>query len=493
MSLIKRFLGETVVYGLSSIVGRLIGFLLLPLYVTVLEPDEYGSYAEIYAYIALYYVFFVWRFDSGYFNFYKSEKDVLSQTLAAVLGFSTFFALLLILNASFVASHLFQISTDYKWVVYCIAGVLFFDALAEIPFAHLRLRHRAWAFAGVRLTNIIVNLGLNCFFLLVLPKWAETSAFWNGLYYSDFQIRYIIISNLIASLLSFTLLLPVWLNIRLAIDRQLFKRMFAYASPLVLVSLAGISNELLDRILIPRLLTGELAERKAQLGIYSAVYKFSLIISLFTQAYRYAAEPFFYSNTERKNSPQIYAAVGTYYFIIACFGFLSLMLFLPYVALLLGTGPYKDGLFILPILVWANICLGMYYNFSVWYKLTDNTRLGAVIALIGVGITIGLNLLLVPLMGYAGAAWTTLACYFGMAMISYLWGRNYYALPYDWGKLIGYTLLSFAIWQISEMGLAPLHLNAWLEVAIHIFMLAAFLGIVYYFERNNLKRLLAIQ
>lgn len=442
MSTIKKLASQTVIYGLSSVLGRAISFLLLPLYTAVFTTEQYGIQSLIYVYAGVLFVFYVLRFDTAYFRFVADDKWSSKSFETAFSGVFTSASLLsaiVLLGAPLWATYLFNIGEEYIYLVRCIGIILFFDALAEIPYARLRHEHRAMRFASIRLLNIVMNVGLNCVFLLLLP--AESIAL-----FGDLGIGFIFLSNVIASITCFLLLWPQWKNFRWKYDGALMGSMWRYAWPLVLVGLAGIINELIDRALLDRLLPFDDATNKAQAGIYSAVYKFSILITLFTQAYRYAAEPFFFQHAKDKNSPKVYAQVAEYFVLAACIGFLCIMFGMPWLKLILRNPEYYEGIKVVPILIMANIFLGIYYNLSVWYKLTDKTRYAMYIALGGAAVTLILNVLLIPTWGYVGSAWATFICYGLMTLASYFIGRQYYDLQHRLGRMLLYMGISAVIY-----------------------------------------------
>ena len=448
---IRNLASETLIYGLSSVLGRAVSFVLLPIYTAVFSTTEYGIQSLVYVYAAVLFVFYVLRFDTAYFRFASDKKWRSTSFETAFTGVgaaSLVISSILFVGTPWIADTLFNIPAPYHYIIRMLALILFFDALAEIPFARLRLENKALRFATIRLTNIFINVGLNCFFLLFIPWFMkvnpDSSLFdW---YNPNIGIGFIFISNLVASLMSFILLFPQWKSIRLRIDDQLIRQMWSYASPLVIVALAGIINEMIDRAMLDRMLPYDDATNKAQAGIYSAAYKFSILISLFIQAYRYAAEPFFFKHANHKSSPKLYAKAAEYFVLAACIGFLCIMFYLPFLKQLMRNTEYHEGVVVVPILIMANIFLGIYYNLSVWYKLTDKTRYAMYIALGGAVITLILNYILIPIWGYVGSAWATLVCYGAMTFSSYFIGRRHYKLEHSMIRMLIYMIASAIIY-----------------------------------------------
>ena len=306
------------------------------------------------------------------------------------------------------------------------------------------------------------------------------------IYNPNFGVGYVFIANLVASAATLLLLSPVFLKIKLHYDKALMRKIAIYAAPLIIVGFASVINELFDRTMLKWYLPGTTEENLAQLGVYSAVYKLAMLMSLFTQAFNYAAEPFFFSNAKRDDAQQIYAQVAKLFAMVGCVAFLGILLYLDIVKYFLG-GDFREGLHVVPILLMANLCLGLYYNFAIWYKLKDKTHIGAYIAIGGALITIVLNLIWIPTLGYTGSAWATLICYAFMASAAYLVGQRYYPIPYAIPRillLIGLALVTyFASLPIrSQFGDGTL-----MMYFLNTILLFAFLGVMYWLEKDWIK------
>lgn len=475
---LRKLAGQTIIYGVSSVLGRAISFVLLPLYTAVFSTAEYGVQSLVYVYAPILFVFYVLRFDTAYFRFASDEKwksNCFDSTFTTIGVVSLMLSLVLIMSAPWLTASVFNISSEYTYIIRIMGVILFFDALSEIPYAKLRLENKAIRFATIRMVNIFVNVGLNCFFLLFIPWYLGVypDSNWFNWYNPELGIGFIFISNVVASIVVFLLLTPQLRHVRLKVDGQLLNQMWSYAYPLVIVAIAGIVNELIDRVMLDRLLPYDDETNKAQVGIYSAAYKFSIIISLFTQAYRYAAEPFFFSHARDKRSPEIYARAAEYFVIAACIGFLCIMFFLPQLKYLMRQADYHEGLVVVPILIMANIFLGIYYNLSVWYKLTDKTRFAMYIALAGACTTILLNYFLIPVWGYLGSAWATCCCYGLMTFLSFYIGRKHYELKHNLNRLCLYMLSSVFIYYLIEGLVSNFVLIPALKYIIYILVLVA--------------------
>ncbi|MEO6038353.1 MAG: oligosaccharide flippase family protein, partial [Saprospiraceae bacterium] len=348
-----------------------------------------------------------------------------------------------------------------------------------------RLEQRPRYFVFAKLSWIATNIILNLFWLLFCP-WAASNG-WDWVYYvwsPGLGVAYIFLANVVASALTLLLLLPQLRKVRASFDPVLWVKMMRYAGPLIIVTFAGVANEMLDRAILTRLLPGTLAENQAQLGIYSANYKLAMLITMFTQAYRYAAEPFFFRHAADKDALKIQANATKWFTIVATAAMLGILLFLDLVKGFIGE-KFRGGLFVVPILLVANLLLGIYYNFSVWYRLKDRTLLGAWISVGGAAITVALNLWWVPIIGYAGAAWATLVCYAFMSWMTWYTGSKHHPVPYELGRMGLYVAVALAMFGFSRWA-EPL-LTAWplLLWALRVGLFTGFLGLVWGLEREN--------
>ena len=452
MSLLKKLVGQTAIYGLSSIVGRLLNFLLVPLYTGIFAPEEYGIFSVIMTVVAFAMVVLTYGFETAFFHFTNKEEDsekVLSTGFISLLSTSLLFLVLATFNSQYVANllHVSEYPNFISWLVW----ILVLDVLTTLPFAKLRVDHRAWRFAFVRLVNIGVNIGLNLFFYLLCPyllKQGFALNFVGSIYDPAMGIGYIFISNLIASAVMLLLLTPEIFKLKFSFDFAVWKKMWKYGFPLLIGGLAYVTNETADKLLLKHLLPADTAT--AQVGVYSACYKIAIFMSLFIQAFRYGAEPFFFAQAQKKDAKEQYAIVMRYFIAFTAFIFLSINVFIDIIKHFIQDEAYHAGLDVVPILLLANLFLGMYYNLSVWYKVSEKTRFGAYLSLAGAAITIGLNILLIPTMSYMGSAWATLICYASMCVMSYVFSRRHYPISYNWKYICFYLLFAlglFYIWQ----------------------------------------------
>lgn len=486
-NLLGKLAGETAVYGLSTIVGRLLNYLLVPLYTyQFTDPADFGVVTEFYAYASFLNVVLTYGMETAYFNF-SAKRDrspaVYSTALFSLALSSALFLAVFTLNAQAVAEVLrYPLHAEY---VLWMAWVIGLDAVTAIPFARLREQQRAGRFALLKTLNILVNIGGNLLFL-GLGKWAFESAAvpawlaWAAtLYDPAIGIGYVFIANLVASAVTLLLLAPEFLAARARPELALWRHMLVYALPLLLAGLAGMVNETMDRVLLKYLLPGQIAMQ--QLGIYGACYKISILMSLFIQAFRYAAEPFFFARHRQADARELYARVMRWFVVACSFIFLAVMANIAWVQYFVGAS-YRAGLGVVPILLLANLCLGVFFNLSIWYKLTEQTRFGTYLALWGAAVTLALNFWWIPRFGFMGAAWATLICYASMAFWSYLLGQKHFPVPYDLKRLLGYPLLAVALYAIMTRvdGLAPLA-----ELLARNGVLALFLAAVLLLERRQ--------
>ncbi len=486
---LKKLAGQTAIYGLTSIVGRLLNWFLVPIYIGTAKftPDQYGIITEMYSYVAFLVVFLTYGMETAFFRFSTLQehdnKKVYSTIIYSLFTTSFVFIALAFLFDQSIANWL-KYPNNKEFVTW-FAMIVGLDAVASIPMAKLRADNRPIKFAVINFANIGVNIGLNLFFLaycLPMYKAGETNWLIETFYNPEIGVGYVFIANLIASIVKFLLLLPDMLKAKFSVEFVLLKKMFIYALPLLVFGLAGIVNETIDRIMLKRMLfesKGEL-ETMTQIGIYGACYKVSIIVTLFIQAFRYAAEPFFFAQEKEKNAKEIYASIMTYFVIICATIFLGVMLYIDIVKYFIPNEAYWEGLKVVPVLLFANISLGIYYNQSIWYKLSGKTKYGAYIGILGAFITVLLNYIWIPVFGYVGSAWATLICYSSMCIISFVLGQKHYPIKYNYSKIGIYLglalLLYFATTQFTIE-------NFYIKHLIHTLIIFAFLGFIYAIER----------
>ena len=486
MNPLKKLLGQTAIYGLSSIVGRLLNYLLVPLYTRYFTTSEYGDVTIMYAYAAFLLIILSYGIETAFFRFsqIESNKRVVFSTAFISLLFSTsFFVALIYFNAQSIANTL-SFGQHPEYIQY-FAFIIGLDTLSSISFAKLRENNQATRFALIRLLNIFINIGLNLLFIIYCPfaiaNNLPTADFIQGFYSPDFGIGYIFIANLVATVVTFLMLLPEMSQFIWRFDKVLWRKMMVYALPLMVAGLAGITNETIDRILLQYLLPEDISA--SEIGLYSAFYKLSIIMTLFVQTFRFAAEPFFFSQEKERNAKQVYAQIMKYFSIVTAFIFLSVMIYYDVVKQFIGSAFHDErGVVIVPILLLANLFLGLYYNLSVWYKLTEKTQYGAYMSMLGAAITVIFNLALIPYLGFVGSAWATLFCYFLMTLCSYFLGQKYYPIAYPLRRISLYFSLMLGFYFLS------IYLS--LGMGVNTFFLIIYIVVVYVLEKPK-KRVIS--
>jgi O-antigen/teichoic acid export membrane protein len=451
---LKKLAGQTAVYGLSSIVGRLLNYLLVPLYTRHFTTAEYGEVTTLYAFVAFLVIILTYGTETAFFRFSQREQNkklVYSTSLISLLISSVLFVAAILLNADNIASALhFAGHPEYiQW----FALIIGLDAISSISFAQLREHNKAARFALIRLVNIFVNIGLNLFFIIYCPFAIKnnlpSAEFVQSIYSQEMGIGYIFIANLVASGLTILMLIPEMTSSLWRFDFSLWKKMMWYAMPLMIAGLAGITNETIDRLLLKYLLPTDIAD--AEIGLYGAFYKLSIIMTLFVQTFRFAAEPFFFNQEGKQNAKRVYADVMKYFTIITAIIFLAVTVYYDIVIEFIGKDYHDErGAIIVPILLLANLFLGIYYNLAVWFKLTEKTKYGAYLSIFGAVITLALNFALIPQIGFVGSAWATLVCYAAMMAASYFMGRKHYPIPYNIKRIGGYLTLMMSLFFFSH-------------------------------------------
>jgi O-antigen/teichoic acid export membrane protein len=493
---IKKLAGQTAIYGIPGILGRILGYLLVPLYTRVFAPGEYGTVNVFYSYASFLMVVLTYGMETAFFRFHQQETEkerVFSTGMISLLLTSGVFIFFIVAFAGPIAGWIDY--ADHPEYVIWFGFILTLDVVSAIPFARLRAQNKPRRFAAIKLAGIIINIALNLFFILLCPYILKHYDGFlrnavNAVYRSDWGIEYIFVSNLIASAIVLLLLLPEILSTKWKINPDLWKRMLLYAFPLLFAGMAGIVNETFDRLLLRYLLPHDIAEY--QVGIYSACYKISILMTIFIQAYKYAAEPFFFSHAKDKNARVVYARIMDYFVITVAIIFLGTMVYLDDVVLpFLIDKDYWEGRRVIPVLMLANLFLGVYYNLSIWYKLTGKTIWGAWFSVIGAIITLILNFWWIPLTadhlisGYYGSAWATFICYALMMILSYVFGQKYYRIEYNLKKFFGYLGLSVFLYFASTLVKIDSRL---LSFTFHSFLLAGFLTIIIFIEKPGLVK-----
>lgn len=457
MSILRKLASQTAVYGLSSVLGRMLNYLLVPLYTSVFLPSEYGIVTELYAYVAFLNILYIYGLETAYFRFSSKEKSTEYFNLAftSILITSLLFSGIIWFFSESVA-ELLQYPGKAHYIQW-LAAILAIDAVVAIPFARLRQTGKANHFALFKLSNIGVNILLNLFFILWCPLILETypESFVSNIYDPKLGVGYVFLSNLIANGLYLVFFIPDWMKLKLNFDQAEWKRMMKYAWPVLIIGFAGVTNEMLSRAILKYRLPEGYYEGFTNLeilGIFGACYKLAVFMTLAVQAFRYAFEPFFFAQAKEKNSPRVFSQIMTWFVLFTAFSWVILSVFMPYYApIFLRQESYLMALDAVPWLLGGGLFLGVFYNLSLWYKLTDKTLYGAYISLIGAAATFILNWTLIPAMGYMGSAIATFTSYLLMVIVSYMWGAKHYPVPYQLLKVISYIGFAGLGILINEM------------------------------------------
>lgn len=456
MAGIKALAKETAVYGLSSIIGRFLNWCLVPLYVYVFPTQEYGIVSYLYSFTAVALVILNYGMETGYFRFASRSEDpdrVYTTALTSV-GFTSclFIILLTALLGPISRAMLLPNHSSYVMMLGIIVAI---DAFSNIPFAYLRFKKKAYRFAGIKMLNVGLNIGLNLLFILGCPALmkccpALVSWFYEPLGGAAFGIGWIFVANLISSVIVLLCLLPELSGRRMVCDMALLRKMLRYSWPLLILGVAGILSQNMGQILIPYLFQGHESEARSMVGIYGANIKIAIVMVMFTQAFRYAYEPFIFAQAKSDGDTRLraYADAMKFFVIFGLFIFLGVMFYLPVIKYFVSPS-YWAGLSVVPVMMVAELCFGVFFNLSVWYKVTDRTRWGMWLSLICFALMLGFNLWLVPAIGipdgYMGSAWAALLAYSGVMIISYLVGRHYYPIPYQTAKMGLYAVLAILL------------------------------------------------
>ncbi|MCM1429618.1 MAG: polysaccharide biosynthesis C-terminal domain-containing protein [Clostridium sp.] len=493
MAGIKSLVKDTAVYGLSSIIGRFLNWCLVPLYVYIFkDPASYGVVSYLYSFTAVALVILNYGMETGFFRFANKDPEpekVYTTSLLSV-GFTSLLFILLLSAFINPVSRWILLPNDslYIWLLGITVAV---DAFCNIPFAYLRYKNKAFLFAGIRLFNVFLNIALNLFFLVACPAIEQSypaliSWFYAPVGGADFGIGWIFVANIISTLGVFIALLPQLPRARWRFDGRLLRKMLSYSWPLLILGVAGILSQNMGQLIIPRLFEGNEEAARTMVGIYGANIKIAIVMVMFTQAFRYAYEPFIFSNArkEGENNRQAYADAMKFFLIFALWIFLGVMFYLPILKFFISPG-YWEGLRVVPIMMIADICFGIFFNLSLWYKLTDRTQWGMYFSLICFALMLGLNVWFVPLIGipdgYMGSAWAALISYFLVMVLSYFVGRHYYPIDYPLKRMGTYTLLAGVLYAIGVWAEWPQAI--WATYTLRTLMLILYIAMVCSFEQ----------
>lgn len=489
MSLYKNLFKQTAIYGLATVLPRMLSFLLVRIHTDNLVTADYGQVTILLAFMVFFNVILSYGMETAFFRFYNSEdnkKDVVETSTISIFWTSMGFLFLSLFFRNTISGW---IDVDVEFVTYAI-WILVLDALVIIPFSKLRAEQKPIRYAVIKIGNVVVNMALNLFFLLYLPQIAQNNpdTFLATIYFEGFQIGYIFMANLIASLATFVVLSPNYFHVKWHFDFRLWKKMMQYGFPILIAGIAFAVNEHLDKIILGYLLPEDIAE--SSVGAYSACYKLGLFMVLYATAFRLGIEPFFFSHASSENAKQTYANITKYFIIFGSLILLGVIVFADLLKyFLLPNKEYWGAMKVVPLIILANFFLGIYNNLSVWYKLTDKTKVGAYISIVGAILTLVLNFFLIPYFdknghnGYMGSAIATIIAYGSMMIISYILGNKYYPVPYDMKKIGGYLGISILFSILSFYFFRE-------NYFVGIPLIIAFTYFIYYNEKETLNKII---
>jgi len=482
LSSVKSLLGQTAIYGLPTIVGRLLNYFLVPLYTSesvFKNPADYGVISELYAWVAFLIILLPLGMETAFFRFFNEKEDkdaVFRSSFITVIGFNIIFFIVLLFASQSIADAMMY--SEHPEFIVLLGAIVCVDAIAALPMAKLRSENKALRFSTIHFTAIAVNVGLNLFLMLVVFNPEKPME----------GVLFILLANLLASCVKLVGTYKDFLNLKWKYNKELALEMLRYSFPLIIAGFAGIVNETLDRIMMKPLLiqAGSTPEYSLeQVGIYSACYKLAMIVAIFLQAYRYAAEPFFFAQSKNEDRNKVYIKIMNYFVAAVCLVFIGVSLNIDIFKYFIRSEEYWSGLYVVPILLLANVFLGIYYNQSIWYKLSGQTKFGAYIAIGGGAITILVNMIFIPLYGFEASAWATLIVY-GLQMVaSYLLGQKYYPIKYNlrkFGLYFGLALGLFFIAQIVDMD--PNEFT-WAKFFFHNSLILLYVFVVWFMEKPS--------
>ncbi|PCH54342.1 MAG: polysaccharide biosynthesis protein [Flavobacteriaceae bacterium] len=448
MSTLKRFFKDTIIYGIAAVLPRVINFLLVRVHTDALPTDNYAESTNFYIWAALFSVLLTFGMETAFFRFYKSEEK--KDTLVSTAFISVFVSAILFVVLAFTFSEFFTNIFDFGanlLQLKLLIGILAIDTLAVIPFAYLRASNRPIRYAAIKLINVGIIVAINLVFLKYIPEFKNNGehipSFLNTIFDSTAIVNFIFIANIVGSAISLILLLPYLLKFKWSFNTVLFKKMLSYSWPIAIAGIAYVINENLDKYLIGQLID------KNSMGIYAACYKLAIFMNLYIMAFRLGAEPFFFNHSDHKDAKETYARILNYFIIVGSLVFVVIVVFLDILKQLFINKQYWEAIVIVPIVLLANLFLGIYHNLAIWYKLTDKTRYAMLFSIIGALITIIMNIVLIPKIGFIASAWATLFAYGSMMILSYFIGKKYYPVPYNLKKSGSYLIASMVISFVS--------------------------------------------
>jgi O-antigen/teichoic acid export membrane protein len=496
LSGIKKLAGQTAIYGISTVLGRFLNVFLTFWLTYVYGAEKFAIFSLAYAYVTFLNVIFTYGMETSFFRFAQRaeyKNDVFNTSMISIIFTSIIFSGAMMYYAPQLA-ELWRVPGNTEYIIW-FAWIIGLDTLSAIPFARLRQQGKPLKYAIIKLSNIITYVFFTYFFIRIAPELMreDPNTFLTVIYDPAIDIGYTFIANLIASALTLILLSGEIFKMRLQFNFRLWREMMLYSWPLLIVGLGGMINEVLNRILLDYRLPFSFSENKRQVGIFNANFKVAALVNIFIQVFRIGAEPFFFNEAGKEDARKTYARVMKFFVIISCVIFLVVSLYSDTIwgIYLVGTKnhpEYAEGLGVIPVIALSYVCLGIYYNLTVWYKLTDKTIYGAYITLAGAVITIALNYFTIPVLGYWGSAWATLACYAFMMFISYKQGQKHYPIPYAWKKLTAYVVIAVLLYLVY-LGFSLITSNTWLLLGLATILLTGFVIFTGKIESTEFSRL----
>jgi len=482
LSNLKRFFKDAIIYGIAAVLPRAINIFLVKLHTSTLDAEKYAENTDYYVYAAYFNALLTYGMETAFFRFFSKEKEkgkVISTAFLSLLLTSIVFLICTLIYSTELA-YFFGFNTPFFFKL--LVWTIILDTMVVIPYAYLRVINKPFKFTLYKVLNILIYGVLNVFFLWFVPyaiaHQISLPRFILEYYNSNPKVMHIFVSGIVASASTFCMLFPIIFKFKISFDLQLLKKMLRYGLPIMVGSLAFVTNENLDKLLLGNLVG------KEQMGIYAACYKLGVFMMLYIMAFRLGAEPFFFSHADKKNAKETYAKILTWFTILGAFFMLFVIVFIDlFATLLLGKPEYFEALQIVPIILLANLFLGIYNNLSIWYKLTDKTRFGMYFSIIGAILTIAFNLIMIPKIGFIASAWATLITYTFMMLVSYYIGKKHYPVPYQISKLIRYIILTIVL-----SGCSFLYFRG--EYWFSIVSIFSYLGSIFFFEKTLIKQLL---
>jgi len=483
LSTLQRFFKDTIIYGIAAVLPRAINILLTKLHTGTLKADKYADNTWYFVFAAYFIAFLTFGLETAFFRFFSKEKEkgkiVSTAFITLLISITLFVSILLIFNTTFATWLGFDNPTHLK----ILSLVTAFDTLVVIPYAYLRVTNRPVKFAFYKISNILIYAFFNVFFLWFVPYALKKNISLPDIITNSYRttptVVYIFIANFIASFVTFLMLLPSMLKFKFDFDKKVLQKMLVYGLPIMVGGLAYVTNENLDKLLL-----GDMVG-KEQMGIYAACYKLGVFMTLYIMAFRLGAEPFFFNHADKTNAKETYAKILTWFTIIGALFMLIVIVYINlFASILLGKPEYYEALAIVPIILLANLFLGIYNNLSVWYKLTDKTKYGMYFSIFGAALTIIFNIIFIPKIGFMASAWATLIAYSGMTFISYFYGKKYYKVPYNVSKVFLYIIISVGLSYLSYYHFKENYI-------VSTLFIIGFLAFIVINEKNELKTILS--